>query len=74
MASPDVWGFEEAHDDDQVYADGTTVPHRHWFVTLNGERVGEVEVHMHKRRGRDKVTDFSVGTTSIVYGPLPGGR
>jgi len=70
----DVWEFREATDDTTLYSDGTSVPHRRQVVLLNGTPVGEIEIHMHKRAGRDKVTDVSFGITAIVYGPAPGGN
>lgn len=69
----DVWTFGEPHDDTTSYADGTVVPHRHQDVLLNGKVVGEIEIHMHKRKGRDRITDVSFGITTIVYGPVSGG-
>jgi hypothetical protein len=69
----DVWTFGTSEDDTTTYADGTTVPHRHQDVLLNGVKVGYVEIHMHKRRGRDRKTDVSFGITTCVYGPAPGG-
>lgn len=70
----DIWTFGDAHDSQTAYADGTRVPHRSWQVYLNGEPVGEIDVHMHKRRGPDGKTDTSFGFTPVVYGPPPGGR
>lgn len=70
----DVWEFKECVDDSTVYSDGTSVPHRNQVVTLNGVPVGEIEIHMHKRKGKDKITDVSFGITTIVYGPAPGGK
>ncbi len=67
---PSEWTFGDPHDDDKSYADGTVVPSRRWAVYLNGVEVGEVEVHMHKRQGRDKVTDASFGFTGVIFGPL----
>ncbi len=69
----DVWTFGPPEDDTTTYADGTTVPHRHQDVLLNGVKIGYVEVHMHKRRGRDRKTDVSFGITTCVYGPALGG-
>lgn len=66
--TPNVWSFGEAHDDNQTYSDGTQVPHREQIVYLNGVAVGEVEIHMHKRKGRDGKVDFSAGITVITYG------
>ncbi len=71
--TPDVWTFGPPEDNSSDYTDGTVVPHRHQDVLLNGVKVGYVEVHMHKRRGRDGRTDVSFGTTTCVYGPAPGG-
>ncbi len=70
----DVWTFGAAKDSQTSYADGTKVPHRDQIVLLNGVPVGELEVHMHKRRGQDGVTDVSFGVTAIVFGPAPGGK
>jgi hypothetical protein len=69
----DIWTFGPPEDDNTTYADGTTVPHRHQAVLLNGVKIGYVEIHMHKRRGRDRKTDVSFGITTCVYGPAPGG-
>jgi hypothetical protein len=69
----DVWTFGPHEDEATTYADGTTVPHRHQDVLLNGVKIGYVEIHMHKRRGRDRKTDVSFGITTCVYGPAPGG-
>lgn len=65
-----LWTFGPAENDEEVYADGTVVPHRKQVVYLNGYPVGEVEIHMHRRMGPDKTVDFSIGLTSITYGPL----
>lgn len=75
-ATADVWTFGDSHDGSHGYSDGTTVPHRAWKVYLNGVAVGEIDVHMHRRRGRDGQTDVSFGMTPVVYGPIPtvGGR
>lgn len=70
----DAWSFGPSLDSTSTYADGTEIPHRGWIVYLNGTPVGEVECHMHKRRGRDGLVDVSFGTTNIVYGPPPGGK
>ncbi len=70
----DVWSFGPPEDDTSDYQDGTAVPHRHWRVYLNGEPVGEVEVHLHRRAGRDQIRDLSVGITPIAYGPLTPGN
>ena len=71
----DVWAFENVRaEPSTVYADGTTVPHMHAFVTLNGKRVGEIECHMHRRKGRDGRLDMSFGSTHIVYSPPAGGN
>ena len=70
----DVWTFAPAEDSATTYADGTSVPHRGWRVLLNGQVVGEIDVHMHRRRGPDGKTDVSFGFTPVVYGPPPGGR
>lgn len=71
---PDVWTFGAPADSQTTYSDGTIVPSREWKVFLNGQRVGEVEVHLHKRRGPDGKVDVSFGITAIAYGPPPGGR
>lgn len=49
--------------------DGTVVPGRHWVVYYDSEPVGEIEVHLHKRRGPDRKDDISFGATFIAYGP-----
>jgi hypothetical protein len=66
----DVWSFGPPHDDTTDYSDGTVVPHREQVVYLNGEAVGEIEVHLHRRGGPDKVPDLSFGITCIAYGRL----
>lgn len=70
----DVWTFGSPADSQTTYSDGTIVPSREWKIFLNGQRAGEVEVHLHKRRGPDGKVDVSFGITAIVYGPPPGGR
>jgi len=70
---PDVWGFGEPKDSLQTYADGSTVPHRGWTVTLNGTVVGELETHMHKRKGPDGKTDVSFGITAIAFSVMREG-
>lgn len=70
----DVWEFGEERRDDSNYSDGTIVPHLEVDVLLNGKKVGLVEVHMHKRRGRDGLTDTSFGFTGVVYSTPQGGR
>lgn len=71
---PETWSFGESHDHSKTYADGTVVPSREWPVLIDGKEIGEIEVHMHKRRGRDGRTDVSFGITAVVYGPAPGGN
>jgi hypothetical protein len=66
----DIWSFGPPHDDTTDYSDGTVVPHREQVVYLNGEAVGEIEVHLHRRGGPDKQPDLSAGVTAITYGPL----
>ncbi len=73
----DLWEFRNVsvHADHATYSDGTVVPAVDVDVFLNGVKVGEAEVHMHKRRGRDGKTDVSFGFTGVVYGPqTPGGN
>ncbi len=55
----DVWSFGPANDDTSDYSDGTMIPHRHWRVCLNGEPVGEVEVHLHRRAGARQIRNLS---------------
>lgn len=64
------WTFGRITDEEHLYADDTSVPSRRWTVFLEGRPVGEIEVHLHRRRGPDKTTDLSVGTTVVTYGPL----
>lgn len=66
---PDIWTFGPATDSSETYADSTQVPHRVWEVLLNGVAVGEMELHLHRRKGKDGVTDTSFGSTFIAYGP-----
>jgi hypothetical protein len=70
----DIWAFGPPEDDTSDYSDGTVVPHRNQKVYFNGVPVGEIEIHMHKRRGTDKITDVSFGITTIVYGVPDGGK
>lgn len=66
----DEWTFDvgsETHDDRQM-------PHVRLVCRLNGQAVGEAEVHVHKRKGRDGVVDLSWGSTFITYGPLNPGK
>lgn len=70
----DVWTFGKPLDSTHNYADGTIVPHRDQVVYLNSVPIGELEIHMHKRRGDDGLLDVSFGITTIVYGPAPGGK
>lgn len=65
---PDIWKFSPVGDETDTYADGTTVPGRRQRVFLNDEAVGEIEIHMHRRRGRDGATDISFGVTAVAYG------
>ncbi len=71
---PDLWTFGAPEDSFTRYSDGTQVPHRDQGIYYNGVKVGEVEIHTHRRRGRDRITDVSVGITVIMYGPAPGGK
>jgi len=67
-----VWSFGPAKDSTQRYASGTVVPHRVWAVLLDGVEVGEIECHMHRRRGKDGKTDTSFGFTAVSFGlPQP---
>ena len=66
----DTWEFTNVQTDETVYADGTRVPHLDADVVLNGAKVGRVNIHMHKHRGSDKVTDASFGFTGVIFGPL----
>lgn len=70
----DVWSFGPAKDNITTYSDGTTVPHRAQKVLLNDVVIGEIEIHTHKRKGPDGITDASFGITTVVYGPAPGGK
>lgn len=74
MTVSDVWTFGPAVDSVTTYADGTAVPHRDQLVYLNGVAVGQLEVHMHRRKGNDGITDVSYGVTAVVFGPAPGGK
>lgn len=62
-----TWKFGEPFDDIETYADGTVVPHRAQKVFLNDVAVGEIEIHMHRRSGKDKIVDVSFGITTIAY-------
>ena len=66
----DVWTFDLG----SVTHDDRTMPHARLVCRVNGQAVGEAEVHVHKRKGRDGVVDLSWGATFITYGPLNPGR
>lgn len=68
-----TWAFTAPDDETRMYTDGTLIPSRRWRVTLDGVPVAEIEVHLHRRRGRDGQQDISVGTTTVVFGPPTGG-
>jgi len=61
------WKFGVPFDDFQTYSDGTSIPHRMQKVFLNDVEVGEIEIHMHRRLGKDKTVDVSFGITTVVY-------
>lgn len=65
-----TWTFGPAEDSTDVLADGTQLPHRRQVVYLDGQPVGEIEIHLHRRYGPDKQLDLSYGITVITYGPL----
>ncbi len=65
---PNVWTFGPPDDDQHTYADGTVVPSRRQQVFVNGIAIGEIEAHMHRRKGRDGKVDVSFGITCITYG------
>ncbi|MFF4548603.1 hypothetical protein ACFY1J_30955 [Streptomyces sp. NPDC001406] len=67
----DMWTFGPAEDDTETYGDGTQVPHRKQIIYRNGQPVGEIEIHAHRRAGPDRITDLSFGITCVTYGPLP---
>ena len=69
-----VWSFGPAKRHQQVYKNGDEVPHLKVKLKLNGVEVGYVEIHTHKRYGRDRKADVSFGFTGVVYGPTPGGK
>jgi len=71
---PDVYTFGPEHRETQTYADGTQVDHVEHATYFNGVKQGYVEIHFHKRRGRDGVPDMSVGITVVQFGPLEGGK
>ncbi len=70
----DLWQFGEPEHHETKYADGTIVPHYEIPVFVDGREIGYLEVHMHKRYGRDKRRDVSFGVTAVVYGPVEGGN
>jgi hypothetical protein len=47
------------------------MPSRRQLLLLDGLPIGEIEIHAHRRRGRDATPDLSWGITAITYGPLP---
>jgi len=61
----DVWSFGGGVDKVE-----RGMPSRRQQLLLNGVAVGGIEVHAHKRKGRDRVVDLSWGVTAITYGPL----
>ncbi len=74
MAAMSVWTFGPADDSSQTYASGDVVPHRAWAVLCDGVKVGELECHMHKRRGSDGKIDTSFGITAVAFGPPQAGN
>jgi hypothetical protein len=70
VTEPDVWTFGPPEDDTTDYSDGIVMPHRRQVLYRNGHPVGEIEIHAHRRRGPDKITDLSWGITAITYGVL----
>jgi len=60
-----VWTFGAARDKVE-----RGMPSRRQQLMLNGVAVGEIEVHAHKRKGKDRIVDLSWGVTAITYGPL----
>lgn len=63
----DVFEFVNVRQDQQSYADGTIVPHLDADVLLNGEKVGRLNAHLHRHRGRDGKTDVSFGFTGVAF-------
>lgn len=61
-----VWEFTNLTFDQSVYSDGTIVPHLDADVILDGQKVGRINVHLHKHLGRDKIPDVSFGFTGMV--------
>ena len=57
------WEFRPEEVDMHTYRDGTTVPHLMVPVYRDGEKVGYVEVHMH----RTKNGHPSFGATCVVF-------
>lgn len=68
-----AFSFGPVKDSTTTYASGNAVPNRSWKVLLDGKVIGEIDVHMHIRRGPDGQIDTSFGFTPVVYGPAPGG-
>lgn len=68
-----IWSFGPVADEASQYTDGTVVPSRRQVVLLDGVPVGEIEIHLHRRKGRDRRPDLSYGITCVAFGPLPGG-
>ena len=69
---PDVFEFANLHEGEQTYADGTVVPHLDADVLLNGEKVGRLNAHLHRHRGRDGRTDVSFGFTAVAFTATKG--
>lgn len=63
LETVDEWSFGPPKDSVEELADGTRLPHRSQRVYLNGKPVGEIEIHLHRRRGRDGKVDVSYGIT-----------
>ncbi len=37
-------------------------------------QVGEHNIHFHDRRGRDRIPELSIGSTTVAFGPLTPGN
>lgn len=57
------WEFRRVRQKTSMYRDGTVVPHLDLDVYFNGDKVGYVNLHMHKVKVAPGEIDHSVGVT-----------
>lgn len=68
----ETWEFTAVTPGETVYADGTRVPELAADVMLDGAKVGRINVHLHRHRGRDGLTDTSFGATFVAFSTRGG--